>query len=851
LSVREEASKTLAELLSRSSRELSRAVFFEIITRLRQTLNQLPVTDESCFEAEGLFQLLCLLVQWRESTRPIPSEFFLTEWPAYYPVIEMAIGHPASSVRQISSQLLMHIMKRGSSSGTRTLLTGLVAQSMSAGWLVDATTNEAECFYSNEPMLSTESAAARGVFSAPPFTAEDRASKVDEAKLAEEKNSAWEVKEGKMLTYELILNELIANHFEANDTLCNKQNTTGSNYIWSVDRVSKAPRLRTSRSSWEEESNHNPTPATTKSVMTPRISIALQEEEGFQHYDTPLDDSLCRKHLRKSLLRRENTHRQTSILENILSLSGSASPTGDDRISRSESEPEENPKRVVVLLEPPKTPPFVKSRPRSASLSWMSTSEKQNEPWRHSSSFSTIQLMQNFEQPVPEPFPCKLAFLEKNEIHSCSRCGLEQQAKLLKLVPFSWVFVQMLLHTTFCALSSRWELRRMADQVYPSLIEVFCRFDFKTLRMKWIQYLKPESSGFLKFTALLSLKHCLRLAHDYSRREIKNRSKNVCEVLRCMRHLDRFLPEIGPHVLRTGLESKYNRFRVLVVDIILSLNIWLDGIVEVEQYEEQMEFVLNVLEGLHYSQSINQLELWILGSMEERLPTIVRLLFLKSDIYKIRLLKILTRWISFNDDMLRSMLTYLLEAILLILDNSKGGKPPLEPPCSTRDALLSLLKEAGVGIWQKYQILDIFLECTLDVAYIGSVVSEVLSILLMDVASNQVSLVESNSQERNFREECSGWDSTSEEEKAVELVPAIWEFITLLREKHRGDPEFLNAISKVDPRISSCEISTNIFHAVRARRKRLTYRIDCSGINHQSKVQFNRSNLRRRRYTLE
>merc|ERR1719317_322936 len=109
-------------------------------------------------------------------------------------------------------------------------------------------------------MLSTESAAARGVFSAPPFTAMDRASKVEEAKSPEEKNSAWEEKEGKMLTYELILNELIANHFEANNTLYNSATARGSTYT--VDRVCKArsgewggellhmnraPRLQTSR----------------------------------------------------------------------------------------------------------------------------------------------------------------------------------------------------------------------------------------------------------------------------------------------------------------------------------------------------------------------------------------------------------------------------------------------------------------------------------------------------------------------------------------------------------------------------------------------------------------------------
>merc|ERR1719192_2242869 len=107
-----------------------------------------------------------------------------------------------------------------------------------------------------------------------------------------------------------------------------------------------------------------------------------------------------------------------------------------------------------------------------------------------------------------------------------------------------------------------------------------------------------------------------------------------------------------------------------------------------------------------------------------------------------------------------------------------------------------------------------------------------------------------SSEEHNFGEEYSGWDSTTEEEKEDELVPAIWEFITILRDKHRGNLAFLNAIQQVDPRIAGCKVDTNIFVAVRLRRKRLTYRLDCSGINHQSKAMLNHSLSPKRRYTL-
>jgi len=249
------------------------------------------------------------------------------------------------------------------------------------------------------------------------------------------------------------------------------------------------------------------------------------------------------------------------------------------------------------------------SRPKSASLKQIQ--HEQPEPWRQTSGFYTIPA-QSFELPVPEPFPSKAAFSQSNEIKKCSKCRLEQQAKLLKLVPFSWVFVQMLLHTSFCALSSRWELRRMADQVFPSLIEVFSRFDFATLRKKWIHYLKPESSGFLKFTALLSLKHCLMTVYGFSQSEFKemdqHQSKKVCEVSRYVEDLVTVLPDIMSLVLRAGHRSKYNRFRVLAADTIVSLIIQLDESGTVVQQTEQVEFVLTVLEEFSSTNSVSQLE---------------------------------------------------------------------------------------------------------------------------------------------------------------------------------------------------------------------------------------------------
>lgn len=100
--------------------------------------------------------------------------------------------------------------------------------------------------------------------------------------------------------------------------------------------------------------------------------------------------------------------------------------------------------------------------------------------------------------------------------HVCPDCELETRAATLSLVPFRQILQHILLQTCSCSFDRRWELRRMADQVLPVLIQVICWFDLAFFKKIWMRYLSSNSS-FLQCVATLSIKYVLRTTHELGR----------------------------------------------------------------------------------------------------------------------------------------------------------------------------------------------------------------------------------------------------------------------------------------------------------------------------------------------
>jgi hypothetical protein len=134
---------------------------------------------------------------------------------------------------------------------------------------------------------------------------------------------------------------------------------------------------------------------------------------------------------------------------------------------------------------------------------------------------------------------------------SCFQCELETDVQRFRLITFSSILHQMLVQSVACSLESRWELRRMADQVLPLLVQVAFRvkkicpyhqnfkynldfvlqvlswFDMQRLESVWSKYLL-SGHDFLHYVACLSLKYALRTAIEL-RRQLSDSQVNDSE----------------------------------------------------------------------------------------------------------------------------------------------------------------------------------------------------------------------------------------------------------------------------------------------------------------------------------
>lgn len=117
----------------------------------------------------------------------------------------------------------------------------------------------------------------------------------------------------------------------------------------------------------------------------------------------------------------------------------------------------------------------------------------------------------NMPSCVPEVRPPKV---------DCTCCAISSVFDSLSVVPFSQVLNQILVQTIECCLDSRWELRRMADQVLPLLIQVMCWFDMRRLEKIWKDYFTPEVGDFKNYIAGLSLKYALRTSFELQQLQV-------------------------------------------------------------------------------------------------------------------------------------------------------------------------------------------------------------------------------------------------------------------------------------------------------------------------------------------
>eukprot|EP01028_Stygiella_incarcerata_P013805 TRINITY_DN8483_c0_g1_i1.p1 TRINITY_DN8483_c0_g1~~TRINITY_DN8483_c0_g1_i1.p1 ORF type:complete len:1246 (+),score=305.87 TRINITY_DN8483_c0_g1_i1:183-3920(+) len=214
-SIRDYARKAFWAYLSRSDFDLTLAWFAEIVMKLGVE----ELLD--AFQASGLLSVLALIV------KNIPCNYLFTVWHFYQTTLSRYLAHSASTVRQMTSTIFHQLIVRDVDRRLR--LTRLIIQDLVLSWKpVDPSDYESEIDMTvGMSDLSLFRVGVKQSCGSIPVggktvdtNSEKSGSQIGTIEGQEESSDgldSWERKEGCLLSYELILNYLINQHFQ---TVC-------------------------------------------------------------------------------------------------------------------------------------------------------------------------------------------------------------------------------------------------------------------------------------------------------------------------------------------------------------------------------------------------------------------------------------------------------------------------------------------------------------------------------------------------------------------------------------------------------------------------------------------------------
>ena len=201
--------------------------------------------------------------------------------------------------------------------------------------------------------------------------------------------------------------------------------------------------------------------------------------------------------------------------------------------------------------------------------------------------------------------------------------------------------MQMLIQSTSAAMSVRWELRRMADQVFPLLLQLFCWFDIDTLTKKCISYLSKTDNEFLHISSLLSIKYMLRVIHELIEEHINNfHSKSM------IIEIDTVLPLIAKQITQTAQNTDSIQIKLLIVEILVLIHSKIGLQMNIDTQSNQIQYILNQLIYLKengISRRNQELEIWILSCINHFFPLFIKTCSIEQ---QIEFLKLFTFYIS-------------------------------------------------------------------------------------------------------------------------------------------------------------------------------------------------------------
>ncbi|XP_067055550.1 uncharacterized protein [Acropora muricata] len=520
-------------------------------------------------EAEGLLGVCIFLI------KHIPCGYLLPKWPLYFSTLNLYLMHPASTVRQATSVAFKYLVAKDSDNP---FFLKLVLHGLAADWKVDKellmsnlasslsqqgvkeqlvtsaanTSNESECehdvSHATEKQIPLQStpcpfsnsdhcSASTNVISInytgneaqsasslshtnnraspiPPFKAA-RTSIRQVSKLLAGRaftsadllmSESWEWREGRLLAYELILKFLITNHIH---------------YVFPTFVL---PVSKTSASSSADETLMS----RSRSVVSGKTS-PLNLNENKSHSFGVISSTAATLHTTAtikegetgSLDKRHATDKTVNDCKETISKKKAKRAASCAGVSRNVQTQQLIRQYSVTVPQISPKRPFRLPRKNTLGLGnslLNQTKSLDSEDVSSDKDFTEDVMFQCLTSPFGWSTSQSGDKPSNRMFENLSTSGEELPAWTndLQLGTLSSVLRQVLLQTIECLADTRWELRRMGQQVLPLVTEVIRWFDIKPLEILWDNYLSRKHT-LLCYGSCIALRysilHAGRLMH--------------------------------------------------------------------------------------------------------------------------------------------------------------------------------------------------------------------------------------------------------------------------------------------------------------------------------------------------
>ena len=495
LSIREHASKAFTSILSRSESQYIEKSFRQVIIHLckgtgvdinNPKYEKLPhhavlredFTFLDAYEAQGLLEVSVFLI------KRIPVNLLMERWPLYFSTFNLYLMHPASTVRQASSVVFKYLVTKDGSSPS---IMRLVLQCLCEHWKTTSTadhdigiskklrckqkipTRSGSCSDCRE--YCSETCSTTSKYKRPSIKSINKITRgLDEELFEFSLSSTWEWREGRLFAYELILKFLIANHIH---------------YVFPSYAFSYSPRQAS---------------CSVDEAMLKRTR-GLCAQQSVPSYTGR--DSTCSLPTTTSM----------EVLVEAANVSGRTSAPGTrkeevETLSSNTVDLDENPRKRTSSFSKPECP-----SPRLVRQSTVGVFPSRT---IHTSSYINDNNTQFADSMIN-----KAKLMDQTESKRTKKKSItsphEKSTKAEKdgnwiastqFNSFYKILTQVLYQTIECLEDSRWELRRMSQQILPLITETIRWFDISILEDFWSKNLTRGRPLFC-YSGCIALKYSI------------------------------------------------------------------------------------------------------------------------------------------------------------------------------------------------------------------------------------------------------------------------------------------------------------------------------------------------------